>query len=76
MAPWRDARLAGSAGRPAHALTSENMQVEVGHGVQGVVAHVEHEAIATLGQTLGHRFLGIKVIRQEKKGNQSSAIYT
>src|SRR5207249_4310812 len=46
-------RLPVSARRPAHALPPEHVQVQVGHRVQGVLAHVEDQAVAAVCQSLG-----------------------
>src|SRR5215213_8206353 len=45
-----------SAGRPAHGPPADDVQVEVGDGVAALLAHVEHEPVAPLGQPLlrGH----------------------
>ena len=44
-------------GGQAMAPAAEDVEVEMGHGVGGVLAHVEHEPVAALGDALvlGHR---------------------
>ena len=49
------AARARSPRRPGQAPPAEHVEVEVGHGVRGVLAHVEHQPVAALGDALGPR---------------------
>src|SRR5215213_8516422 len=56
-----------STGGPFHAPASEDVEMEVGNGVLGVVAHVEHEPVAVAFQALdaGHTLSHLEHLGQD-----------
>ena len=53
--------------RPAQVAPSEQVQVQVGHGVAGIVADVQHQAVTAVGDSRGS---GIGVRGTKERGEQ------
>jgi hypothetical protein len=66
---WCGSQATGSPlpRRPVHRPAAEDVQMEMGHRVLGVLSHVEHEPVTPLGQPLGasHLLGGLEQVGED-----------